>query len=76
MQARSGDDDPIAADDPMLAMLGASSIRSLIATAPEAGERWCRLGDRVEPGASTPPRCVRHGGMSLSADVAVPAHDR
>ena len=47
---------------------------------------WRRLGDRlepvgeeedgVEPGASIPPRCVRHGGMSLHADVAVPAHDR
>jgi hypothetical protein len=86
---RSGletDEDPIAADDPMMAMLGAASIRSRIATGPEAGEPWRRLGDRVEPagleedgvepGASIPPRCVRHGGMSLHADVAVPAHDR
>jgi hypothetical protein len=70
----------------MMAMLGAASIRSRIATGPEAGDPWRRLGDRVEPvgeeedgvepGASIPPRCVRHGGMSLHADVAVPAHDR
>jgi hypothetical protein len=57
-------------------MLGAASIRSRIATGPESGEPWRRLGDRVEPageeegvepGASIPPRCVRHGGMSLQA---------
>ncbi len=80
------EEDPLAADDPLMAMLGAASIRSRIATGPEAGDPWRRLGDRVEPGeeeedgvepgARLPPRCVRYGGMSLHADVAVPAHDR
>ena len=81
-------EDRLAADEPLLAMLGAASIRSRIATGPEAGAPWRRLGDRVdprsdgegegglEPGAGIPPRCVRHGGMSLHADVAVPARDR
>ncbi len=80
------DDDPLAGDDLLMATLGAASIRSRIATGPEAGEPWRRLGDRVEPvedgdagvevGAIVPPRCVRQGGMSLHADVAVPARDR
>ncbi len=80
------DEDSVASNDPLLALLTAASIRSRIATGPEAGESWRRLGDRVEPveagegdpspGNSPPPRCVRHGGMSLHADVDVPAHDR
>ena len=44
-----GEDDPLAADDPLVAMLGAASICSRIATGPEAGQPWRRLGDRVEP---------------------------
>jgi hypothetical protein len=80
------DEDSLASDDPLLAMLAAASIRSRIATGPEAGESWRRLGDRVEPlddgesgvesEAPIPPRCVREGDMSLHADVTVPANDR
>jgi hypothetical protein len=80
------DEDSLASDDPLLAMLSAASIRSRIATGPEAGESWRRLADPVElldhgesgvdSEAPIPPRCVREGGMSLRADVAVPANDR
>jgi len=80
------DEDSLASDEPLLDLLTAASIRSRIATGPEAGDRWRRLGDRVEPmdreeggiepDAGIPPRCVREGGMSLHADVAVPGGDR
>jgi len=79
-------DDPLATDDPLLATLMAASVRSRIATGPEAGQPWRRLGDRVEPVepeeggadavATAPERCVREGGLSLHADVSVPARDR
>ena len=79
-------EDPLACDDPLLASLMAASIRSRIATGPQAGKPWRRLGDRVEPlspaeggtdtSSQTPARCVRQGGMSLHADVSVPARDR
>jgi hypothetical protein len=67
--------------DPLLTTLMAVPIQSRIATGPEAGQRWRRLGDRVEPtdeetAEDPPPRCAREGGMSLHADVAVPARDR
>ncbi len=81
-----GSDDPLAGDDPLLAVLMAASVHSRIATGPEAGQPWRRLGDQVElidpdedaaPSIEAPPpRCVRQGGMSLHADVAVPARDR
>ncbi len=35
---------------PLRAILGAASICSRIATGPEAGAPWRRLGGRVEPG--------------------------
>ena len=79
-------DDSLARDDPLLATLMAASVRSRIATGPQAGQPWRRLGDRVEQRSpaevgtdtsnQTPARCVRHGGMSLHADVSVPARDR
>jgi len=41
------EDDSLARDDPLLAALTAASLRSRIATGPEAGRPWHRLGDGV-----------------------------
>jgi hypothetical protein len=75
-----GDDDALARDEPLLATLAAASLRSRVAMGPGAGQRWRRLGDRVEPDGAEDPdassHTPEHGGMSLHADVAVPAHDR
>ena len=82
LESRSdGDDDALARDEPLLATLATASLRTRIATGPHAGERWRRLGDRVEPqDADADPeascRVPQHGGMSLHADVAVPSRDR
>jgi hypothetical protein len=84
IEARSeGDEDATARDQPLLAWLASASLRSRVASGDHRGERWRRLGDRVDPAqaevsddldAST--RVPQHGGMSLHADVAVPATDR
>ena len=76
-----GDDDALARDEPLLAALAAASLRTRIATGPHAGQRWRCLGDRVEPqdadaDLEASPRIPQHEGISLHADVAVPARDR
>jgi len=62
-------------------VLAAASLRGRSASGPNAGERWRRLGDRVEPvtrndDAEVSPRVPQHRGLSLHAAVAVPARDR
>jgi hypothetical protein len=80
----SGDADALERDEPLLSLLAAASLRTCIATGPDRGKPWRRLGDRVEPRetaeAEVDPeaseRVPQFGGMSLHADVAVPARDR
>jgi len=83
VEARAdGDEDALARDEPLLALLTQASIRTRIATGPEAGQKWRRLGDRVEPspgnasGDEARAAVARHAEMSLHAAVAVPARDR
>jgi hypothetical protein len=85
IEARDADDaDALARDEPLLALLAARSLRTRIATGPDRGEPWRRLGDRVEPhdareldaDPEASERVPQYGGMSLHADVAVPARDR
>ncbi len=85
IEARDADDaEALARDEPLLALLAAASLRTRIATGPDRGEPWRRLGDRVEPhdareldaDPEASERVPQYGGMSLHADVAVPARDR
>ena len=85
LEAWAEDDaDALARDEPLMALLTAASLRTRIATGAHRGEPWRRQGDRVEPRegkrSDTDPEASAHvpqqGGMSLHADVAVPARDR
>jgi hypothetical protein len=82
LEARAdGDDEALTRDEPLLALLAAASLRTRIANGAHTGERWRRLGDRVEPAGDSEdpdasPRVPEHSGMSLHAEVAVPARDR
>ena len=75
------DDDALARDEPLLALLAAASLRTRIAAGPYRGEPWRRVGDRIDPGEpgddpDASPRVPECRGMSLHAAVAVPARDR
>jgi hypothetical protein len=74
-----GEADPLRTDAPLLAAVYDASVRGRLATGPRAGRRVQRLGDRfdvdVEPTFGGP-RCASVGGVSLHANVAVPARDR
>jgi hypothetical protein len=69
----------LATQEPLLASLYAASVTSRIATGSRSGQRVLRMGDRID--ADDLPvlqgeRCASVGGVSVHANVAVPAHDR
>ena len=71
--------DPLARDGSVLGELYAASIRHRAANGPRAGRRVARVGDRVTADDLEPPRskrCAMINGVSLHANVAVPARDR
>jgi hypothetical protein len=71
--------DPLAGDEPLLAALYSASIRLRIATGPRAGQAVLRYGDQIDVEqfpATRAQRCASIGGISLHANVAVPARDR
>jgi len=80
-----GDDsDPAEADrfiteQPLLAGLAGASALGRVATGPNAGQPLRRLGDRIAATGTADfegPRCVNLAGISLHANVCVPARDR
>jgi len=83
LASRAEDDGALARDEPLLATLAAASLGTRTASGPDAGAPWRRVGDRVDPqdtdadpDPEASPRTPQHGGMSLHAEVAVPARDR
>jgi hypothetical protein len=71
--------DPLAEDEPLLAQLYGASVASRIATGRRAGQRVLRVGDCIDPDdlpALEGERCSSVSGVSLHANVAVPARDR
>ena len=71
--------DPLAQEQPLLAALYGASVASRIAMGPRAGRSVLRVGDQVDADdlpRFEGPRCASVGGLSLHANVAVPARDR
>ena len=78
-EAESSEADSLSRDQPLLAELYGASASNRIAMGPRAGQAVRRLGDRVdvEDGPRFDgPRCAMVSGVSLHANVAVPARDR
>jgi hypothetical protein len=77
--ANAEDADPLPCDQPLLAALYAASVSGRIATGPRRGQRVLRVGDLIDVEdlpVLTGPRCASASGLSLHANVAVPARDR
>jgi hypothetical protein len=77
--ADPGDADPLPREQPLLASLSAASVSGRVATGRRAGRRVLRVGDRIDPEALPAlqgERCASVDGVSLHANVAMPARDR
>lgn len=77
--AEDEEPDRLAAEEPLLAALYAASVGGRIATGQRACQRVRRLGDRIDVDdleVLEGERCASVGGVSLHANVAVPARDR
>jgi hypothetical protein len=71
--------DPLPDKEPLLALLYAASVAGRIATGRRAGQRVLRVGDRIDVDdlpVLDGERCASVVGVSLHANVAVPARDR
>jgi hypothetical protein len=71
--------DPLAEEEPLLAQLYGASVAGRIATGRRAGQRVLRVGDCIDPDelpVLEGERCASASGVSLHANVEVPARDR
>jgi hypothetical protein len=78
------DDDPdagdaLSRDHPGLAAIYSASVRSRIASGPNAGSRVATLGDQIDGDSLDSlqsPRCATVSGFSVHANVSIAARDR
>jgi hypothetical protein len=78
-EADASEADPLRGEQPLLAALYAASVAGRVATGPRAGRSVLRRGDRIDVDdlpLLEGERCASVGGVSLHANVAVPARDR
>ena len=78
-QADPEEADPLRRDQPLLADLCGASVSGRIATGARAGNRVSTIGGGVESETLPPPkgpRCATSSGVSLHANVCIPARDR
>jgi hypothetical protein len=72
-------DDASAMEEPLLASLYAASVAGRVATGSRSGQCVLRMGDRIDAddlSVLQGARCASVGGVSVHANVAVPARDR
>jgi hypothetical protein len=78
-QSDAEETDRLRRDQPLLAELYGASVCGRIATGPRSGRRVTAVGDRIDVEsleALAGPRCATVSGVSVHANVCVPAHDR
>jgi Putative transposase/Transposase zinc-binding domain len=78
-EADPSEADPLTEAEPLLAQLYGASVAGRIATGRRAGQRVLRVGDCIDPDdlpALEGERCASMSGVSLHANVDVPARDR
>ncbi len=71
--------DPLLCTQPLLAELYGASVSGRIATGPRRGRRVTKVGDGIDLediAVPSGPRCASISGVSVHANVCVPAHDR
>jgi hypothetical protein len=79
LETEPSEADPLGEGEPLLAALYGASVSGRIATGPRAGKPVVRLGDRIDVDdlpVLQGERCASVAGVSLHANVAVPARDR
>jgi hypothetical protein len=72
-------EETLSREEPGLTAIYSASVRSRIASGPNAGNRVVTSGDQIDGGSLESlqsPRCATVAGFSVHCNIAIPAHDR